>query len=412
MKILQINSHYNQSGAGKIVGAIHDYLREQGHESRVAFGRGKRSHDRDTYFISTKLSIYFSVFVNRFIGINGFTSWLNTKKLVQEISRFKPDVIHLHGLHGYYVNFAILFDYINRNEIPVVWTFHDCHAFTGNCGYSKDCYKWESGCGGCPYLNDYPTTYLFDFTKQMWKKKRELFTTTDTKIIVSPSDWMTKNARKSYFKKYQCITINNGIDTERVFFDQGKEKCRIEHGYKSEDKIILGIAFGLDNPRKGVKYMIQLARDLYDEGIKLILIGWNSKNDHLIDGLDNIETIAFTNNQAELAEYYSLADVFLLPSLDENYATVTLESLACGTPVVGFNVGGIPEQLSNGNGIVVEKENQKEFNKAVMDILNGNANLNSKELIIENTKINNSIYSMASKYEKEYFKIVDKKRSK
>jgi putative colanic acid biosynthesis glycosyltransferase len=185
MKILQINSHYNQSGAGKIVAAIHHYLKEQGHESRVAYGRGRETKESDINFISTKLSVYFSVFVNRFIGINGFTSWITTKNLLKEISSFKPDVIHLHGLHGYYINFKLLFDYINKNEIPIVWTFHDAHAFTGNCGYYKDCNKWENGCGGCPYLNDYPTTYLFDFTKWMWSKKKELFTMTDTKTIVS-----------------------------------------------------------------------------------------------------------------------------------------------------------------------------------------------------------------------------------
>lgn len=409
MKILQINSHYDQSGAGKIVAAIHQYLKEQGYESRVAYGRGRETNEKHISFISTKLSVYFSVFVNRFIGINGFTSWFTTKKLLKEINNFKPDVIHLHGLHGYYINFTLLFNYINKNQIPIVWTFHDCHAFTGNCGYHKDCNKWENGCGECPYLKDYPSTYLFDFTKWMWKKKKKLFTLAHTKTIVSPSEWMTKSAEKSYFKKYNCITINNGIDTERVFFDQGKEKCRIKYGYKSEDKIILGIAFGLDNPRKGVKYMIQLARDLYDEGIKLILIGWNSKNDYLIDSLDNVETIPFTNNQKELAEYYSLADIFLLPSLDENYATVTLESLACGTPVVGFNVGGIPEQLNDGYGIVVEKENQMEFNNAVRKILDGNANLRLKTSIIKNVQTKNSINAMASKYEKEYFKIIDKK---
>lgn len=398
MRIFQINSHYNQSGAGKIVACIHRELKKQGHESMVAYGRGRASDEEGVVKIGSKFEVAFEGLVTRYIGINGFTSWNATRELVNKLNEFSPDVIHLHGLHGYYLNFEILFDYINTNNIPCVWTFHDCHAFSGNCGYHYECDKWINGCHKCEYLREYPTSYWFDFTKTMWEKKKKLFTNTNNKIVVSPSEWMTNDAKKSYFGKYECKTINNGIDTEGIFYQRDKAECREKHGFATADNLVLGIAFGFDDPRKGVKYIIQMARDLEKENIKVILIGWNKRNDHLIADLSNVISMPFTNDQVELAEYYSLSDIFVLPSIAENYATVVLEALACGTPVVGFDVGGTAEQLSDGRGIVVEKGNQTEFNTAVMNVLNSTASLSSSGEIADYIKKNNSISTMVEGY--------------
>lgn len=402
MRIFQINSHYDQSGAGKIVACIHRELKQHGHDSMVAYGRGKVTNEDCIYRIGSKVELAFEGFATRIIGITGFTSWNATKKLIREINKFSPDIIHLHGLHGYYLNFKILFDYINKNNIPCVWTFHDCHAFSGNCGYHYECEKWKIGCYKCQHLTDYPTSYLFDHTKWMWKKKKKLFTQTDNKIIVSPSEWMTNDAKQSFFGKYQCVTINNGIETENVFYRRNREECRKKYGFSLEDKIVLGIAFGFDDPRKGVKYILQMAQDLKVQGVKVILIGWNENNNGLISGLDNVTTIPFTNNQDELAEYYSLADVFVLTSIAENYATVVLESLACGTPVIGFDVGGTSEQLAKKRGTVVKSGNQKQFNEAVIGLLNGYSNVKDSHSISNDIRSNNSIVAMTTKYEQLY----------
>ena len=406
MKVFQINSHYDQSGAGKIVSCIHKELKKRGYDSMVAYGRGHIINERGIYRIGSKFEIAIEGFATRIIGINGFTSWNATKKLVKEIERFSPDVIHIHGLHGYYLNYKILFDYINKNNIPCVWTFHDCHAFSGNCGYHYECEKWKTQCYKCEHLKEYPTSYFFDNTKWMWKEKKKLFTKTDNKIIVSPSDWMTNDAKKSYFGKYECITINNGIDTENIFFRRNKIECRKKHKFFQDDKIVLAIAFGFDDPRKGSKYIIQMARDLKNEDIKFIIIGWKKKNDSFIEGLDNVRTIPFTNNQDELAEYYSLADVFVLPSLAENYATVVIESFACGTPVVGFDVGGVHEQLIGGKGITVPVENQQQFNNAVLNIVNKKVELLNNNEIENYAKINNSVDKMVDKYIDVYRRVL------
>lgn len=408
MRVAQINSHYDQSGAGKVVSCIHRELQGRGHDSMVAYGRGNIASDEGTYRIGSNLEIAFEGFATRAIGIHGFTSWKATADLVKELERFRPDVIHLHGLHGYYLNFEILFNYINTVGIPCVWTFHDCHAFSGNCGYHLDCERWRTGCGDCPHLREYPASLCFDHTGWMWSRKERLLAKNQGMIVVSPSKWMTNDARQSFFGKFECITVNNGIDTEEIFFDRGKTASRKKHGYRLDERIVLGIAFAFDDPRKGVKHLVELARNLEGVPVKVILIGWNPKDRNLIAGLDNVVSIPFTNDQAELAEYYSLADVTLLPSLAENYATVTIESLACGTPVVGFNVGGIPEQLADGRGIVVDVGSQTELEGAVLEILSGGGEVRGREEIIQFTKRNNSVRSMVDKYMAVYERLGSK----
>lgn len=401
MKILQINSHYQKGAAGKIASYIHQELLQRGVSSYVAYGRPPYNKEKNVYYIGNRIERYIEAAVTRVLGINGYTSFYSTWELIRLIKKIKPTIIHLHVIHGYYVNFNMLFNYINKENIPVVWTFHDCHAFTGNCGFYYDCLKWKKGCHNCEYLNDYPKSLFFDFTKNMWKNKNKVFTKTNM-IIVSPSEWMTKGAKMSYFGKYKCVTINNGIDTENTFYNKDKAVLRKKYGFKDSDKILLSISFGQENPRKGVKYVIQLAKDLHHIGFKLILIGWNKKYDESIKGIRGIVTIPFTNDQNELSDYYSLADVFLLPSLAENYATVVIESLACGTPVVGFDVGGVAEQLNNGKGIFVELRNQEKFNKAVMDIAYQKTPIMPRNEIVEYTQKNNSISTMVDKYIEVY----------
>lgn len=399
MKILQINSHYNQGGAGRIVACIHEELLKRGEESYVAYGRGPKSADSNgrCFRFNGSFDVYFSALFSRVAGVNGWSNILATKRLIRFIDRINPDVIHLHALHGYYLNFPMLFRYLNRKKYPCVWTFHDCHAFVGNCGYFFDCQKWKQGCGECTYLRNYPSSMFFDFTKWMWKKKRGLFTCGENKIIVSPSQWLTDEAKKSFLGKYPCITIHNGIDVENTFYPRDKRMCRAKYGFGQDEKIVLGIAVGYDDPRKGAKYILQSARTLQGEA-RFVLIGWEEKNNHMLAGIDNILTLPATSDLETLAEYYSLADVFVLPSLAENYATVSLESMACGTPVVGFDVGGTPEQLGDGRGIIVKAANQDDFTEAVKKAIRSEAGLMSGELLSEQIHKENSTKRMVDEY--------------
>lgn len=403
MRILQINSHYNQGGAARIVACIHKQLLQDGQESYVAYGRGKKAQDENVYRFNCAPEIYVSAFMSRLTGLNGWGNRMATKRLLKYIDKVNPDVIHMHALHGYYLNFGMLFKYLKKKEIPCVWTFHDCHTFVGNCGYFFDCEKWKEGCGKCPYVHNYPKSQFFDFTAYMWQKKKEYFTGLRDMTVVTPSDWLTAEAKKSFMGKYECLTIRNGIDTQNTFYPRDKESCRKKYGYKPEDKIVLGIAVGYSDPRKGAKYIIQAAKALKDEA-KVILIGWEKQNDHMIQGINNIDTLPATSNLDELAEYYSLADVFVLPSLAENYATVSLEAMACGTPVVGFDAGGIPEQLGDSKGLVVKTGDGQAFTEAIRQTLSSDNELKNGEELASITKQENSTGKMVEEYKKIYEK--------
>ncbi len=410
MRILQINSHYDQGGAGKIVANIHRMLlKDENVQSYVAFGRGKIPEDPNTYRFDTQAEVYLSAFLSRYVGLNGWWNWIGTWKLLRYMDRVKPDVIHLHTLHGYYVNFNLLFRYIHKHHISCIWTFHDCHAFTGNCGYYFNCHKWKTGCGNCDRLLEYPTSRFFDFTKYMWNRKKKLVAGTDL-TIVTPSQWLASKVRESFFKQFPCKVIYNGIDTVKMFYPKNASACRRKYHFSEDDRIILGVAVDFQDSRKGGVYILEMARALQDT--KVILVGWNKKNDKLIEDIPNVIPLPATGNPEILTDYYSMADVFVIPSLAENYPTTGLEAMACGTPVVGFDVGGISEQMKEGCGLVVPSGDQEAFNEAVRTVLHsvkcGDGRFLKGPRLAQIIQKDNSERGMAIKYRELYEDTRDK----
>ena len=401
MKILQINSHYDQGGAARIVADLHRQLLKQDIEAYVTYGRGQKTDEANVYKFGSAVGVYVSAFLSRFSGLNGYFNHKATRKLLRLIDNIKPDIIHIHVLHGYYLNVPMLFRYINKNKIPCVWTFHDCHAFVGNCGYFFDCRRWESGCGSCPYLKKYPASQWFDCTKKMWKDKSDWFTGGADKVIVTPSKWLMQEVQKSFMNKYPCKIIPNGVDTQKNFYPRSRENCRHKHGYSDTEKLILGIAVGYRDERKGLNYILHTAKMLEKEA-KVILIGWNKENDSLLQGHSNVKTLENTPDTELLAEYYSMADVFVIPSLAENYPTTVLEAMACGTPVVGFDVGGIAELLTDGKGIVVEAGNGEAFVEAVQRVLQEPDSVLRDAVLAEKIREKNSVEKMTDKYLEMY----------
>lgn len=353
MRIVQINGGAKGS-TGKIMLGIAEVARAQGHEVLCASPITSTNRDAGAncgyYRIGTYNSRRVNVAFARITGYNGCFAWVETYKLLKKIDEFQPDIIHLHNLHDSYINLPMLFSYIKKHDIPVVWTLHDCWAFTGQCPHFTvvKCDKWKAGCYGCPQYKEYPAS-LYDNTKKMWQLKKKWFSGVKNMTIVTPSEWLAGLAKESYLKEYPIRVINNGIDLD--VFKPTKSDFREKYGISPSECVILGVSFGW-NYKKGLDCFVKLRNEL-NEQYRIVLVGTDSSIDKQLPS--GIVSIHRTQNQKELAEVYSAADVFFNPTREEVLGLVNLESLACGTPVVTFNTGGSPECIDEYSGIIVEE---------------------------------------------------------
>lgn len=288
----------------------------------------------------------FHVAMSRITGLDGCFSYWSTKRLLKKAGSF--DLLHLHNLHGYYINLPLLFRYIKKHGIPVVWTLHDCWAFTGHCPHftMAGCERWKNGCHDCPQYREYPQS-LFDNSKRMYKLKKKWFTGVKKLTVVTPSRWLADLAGESFLGEYPVKVIHNGIDLS--VFQPTESDFRTK--YHCEDKfILLGVAFDW-GVRKGLDVFAELSKRL-DDRFQIVLVGTNEQIDSKLPS--NIISIHRTQNQTELAQIYTAADLFVNPTREEVLGLVNIESLACGTPVVTFRSGGSPECIDETCGSVVE----------------------------------------------------------
>ena len=351
MRIVQINGGAKGS-TGKIMMGIADVARAQGHEvmcaSPITTTNRDAGEDCGYYRIGTFNSRRLNVALARITGFNGCFAWFETYKLLKKIDEFKPDIIHLHNLHDSYINLPMLFSYIKKHNVPTVWTLHDCWAFTGQCPHFTivKCDKWKAGCHNCPQYKEYPAS-LYDNTKKMWQLKKKWFTGVKNMTIVTPSIWLARLAQESYLKEYSIQVINNGIDLN--VFKPTQSNFRERYEIPAEKHIILGVSFAWGY-RKGLDCFVEMAEKL-GEQYQIVLVGTDDEIDKNLP--HNIISIHRTQNQKELAEFYSAADVFVMPTREENYPTVNMEAIACGTPVVTFDTGGCAETVDTSTGIIV-----------------------------------------------------------
>lgn len=383
MRIVQINGGAKGS-TGKIMMGIAEVARAQGHEvmcaSPITTTNRDAGEDCGYYRIGTFNSRRVNVALTRITGFNGCFAWLETYKLLKKIDEFKPDIIHLHNLHDSYINLSMLFSYIKKHNVPTVWTLHDCWTFTGQCPHFTivKCDKWKAGCHNCPQYKEYPAS-LYDNTKKMWQLKKKWFTGVKNMTIVTPSEWLAGLARESYLKQYPIEVINNGIDLN--VFRPTHSNFREQYGIPGDKYIVLGVSFAWGY-RKGLDCFVEMAEKL-GEQYQIVLVGTDDEIDKNLP--HNIISIHRTQNQKELAEVYSAADVFVMPTREENYPTVNMEAIACGTPVVTFDTGGSPEMLDDKTGIVVEANDIEATKKAIKDIC-GKKRCNDEEYIVAYSK--------------------------
>lgn len=347
MKVYQINSVCGFGSTGRIALDIADTLAANGDECRIGYGRGNCADSRAFRFESDfEIKLHGSI--SRLTDRQGFYSTAATKRLIADIQQYDPDIIHLHNIHGYYLNADILFRFLRNYNRPVVWTLHDCWAFTGHCAYYSfaGCNRWKDGCHHCPQKKSYPASLLMDRSARNYQQKEKLFSSLPNLTIVTPSDWLRGQVSKSFLHRYPSVTIYNGIDLN-VFTPK---KADILEKYDLTDKkIVLGVA-NVWEPRKGLQDLTALSLLLPDE-YQVVVVGLNGAQ---IEQLPkNMIGIQRTETAEELAQIYSAAHVYVNTSYEETMGLTTVEALACGTGVVVYDQTAVPEVITNECGAVV-----------------------------------------------------------
>ena len=367
MRVLQVNMAHNGS-TGKIMLNISKVLREKGEYTRTFAAKVYSKNKRIPYpdlenhgYFGNRSEAFLHTALGQLTGLNGCFSHLGTYRLIKECKKFNPDVIHLHNLHSFCINLPMLFRYVKKNGIPVVWTLHDCWAFTGHCPHfvMVNCDRWKGECHNCPQLSVYPKSRV-DNTNLAHRLKKKWFSGVENMTLVTPSKWLCDLAKESFMKDYPIKVINNGIDLST--FKPAESDFREKYGL-ADKKVILGVASDWGK-RKGLDVFTELS-DRLDDSYRIVLVGIDGKAQNLPE---KIITVKRTENQKELAEIYTAADLFVNPTREENYPTVNMESLACGTPVLTFKTGGSPEIIDSTCGSAVEVDDVDAMEKEILRI--------------------------------------------
>lgn len=362
MRICYLNAWGNGS-TGRSVEQLAKKCKSSGDEYISFYGRGNSYLD-DAICYTTKASLYCDVVFSRLFDNQGLNSKIQTGKILKKIDEFGPDIIHIHNLHGYWINYDRLFEYINRKKIKVVWTLHDSWPMTGHCAcYSYlNCDRFNNGCGDCPGKREYPVA-LVDRSCKNVKRKIEVFSSVEQMTFVTPSEWMKRNVEGSALSKYPVKVIHNQIDND-VFRYQEDKTIKERLGIPKDKKIVLYVAANTADPWKGFSIFKETVEMLPDDYHVVIVGQCDLMNTGKLTNLGRI------NDASELAKVYSMADVLANPSLDDNYPTVNLEALACGLPIAAFETGGIPEQIDETCGILSKEKTKDDLVKSII-ILSG-----------------------------------------
>jgi glycosyltransferase involved in cell wall biosynthesis len=351
-KLLQINITANWGSHGKIAEDIGALTIENGWDSHIAYGRWSNESKSQLYHIGNMADEYLHGIASRIFDNHGLMSVGATKKLIDYIRQINPDIIHLHNIHGYYLNYPLLFEYLSKYGKPVVWTLHDCWTFTGHCAHYMfaNCEKWKTECNNCPLLSNYPASMLFDRSKKNFQQKKQSFLSVDNLTLVPVSKWLEGELRQSFFKTKNIHLIQNGIDVQRFTPIGQKDNILAKYGIPQNKKVILGVASNWY--RKGLDDFIAI-RHMLPNDYHIILVGLSKKDKKKLP--NNIIGIMRTENIDELVALYSACDVFFNPTWEDNFPTTNLEAMACGTPVITYNTGGSPEVITPETGIVIER---------------------------------------------------------
>ena len=363
-KVVQINPAVNFSSTGRIVEQIGKCAIDRGWTCYVAHGAryAKPSELKDIH-IESKLSERVHAIYSMLFDAQGLGSYYSTKRLARFLKKERPDIIHLHNIHGYYLNYPVLFEYIKEEQPQVVWTIHDSWAYTGHCVAYEPiaCEKWKTGCNHCPIKHSYPYSLFLDRSRQNYDRKKRAFTSAEKMTIVPVSDFLVRDMAQSFLGNYPFHRIYSGIDTS--VFKPTESSIRKELGL--EDKfVILGVASGWGKEGRMTGFL--KLRELLDNNYHIVLVGLTTEQiSNMPQGITGLPP---TPNREELAKIYTMADVFLNPTLQDTFGLTSVEAQSCGTPSIVYRTGGAPETVDETTGIVVEKNDIDALKEAVLTI--------------------------------------------
>ncbi|GAP44988.1 glycosyltransferase [Lentimicrobium saccharophilum] len=362
MIIQQINTTLRTVAPGRIAEEIGEILVDTGHTSYIGYGRKLRPSASKLIKIGSGFDQSLHGITTRLFDMHGFGSRFATVRFVKKVSLINPDLIHLHNLHGYYLNIEVLFNYLKKIQKPVIWTLHDCWPFTGHCSYFDyvGCNKWKSECYSCPNRMAYPRSLVVDNSRVNFIKKKHLFSGLEKLTFVAPSAWMAGLLKQSFLSGYPVEIIHNGVDVNVFRPSRQREKLKRRYGVSGRN-VILGVASIWDR-RKGLSDFIKLSSMLSEDQV-IILVGL--KKSQIKDLPGNVIGIRRTESLNDLAELYSMADVFVNPTFVDNFPTTNIEALACGTPVITYRTGGSPEAVDDNTGLIVEKGDVKRLFESI-----------------------------------------------
>ncbi len=348
MRVAHINVTSGLS-TGRVASGVCEALEDMGHRALLCYSRGYPPQKTPGYRVGNPVDVRLHALGARLTDRAGFFSRYATKRLVKQLTLYKPDVIHLHNLHGYYLDIPTLFRYLAKAGIPVVWTLHDCWAFTGHCAYYSmaKCDRWRSGCGHCPQRGTYPKSLLLDQSSRNWQQKREAFLSVPNLTLVTPSVWLGREVSRSFLGKRPIRVIQNGVDV--VDFRPCDEPELLSDVVKRyglaqlEGKHMLLSVASTWEKRKGFDDLVALSQ-LLREDLCLVLVGLNDLQCR--DLPDNMVGLPLTQSIRELRALYTAADLCLSLSHEETQGMTLLEALACGTQVLCYAATALPETVT------------------------------------------------------------------
>lgn len=368
-KLLQINPVIRtNTSTGRIMKEIGEIAISRGWESYLAYSKardGVPEHTSKLVPIGNRLDLLVHWLATRLFDAHGLASRIATRQFVKRIREIDPDIIHIHNVHGYFLNYRILFDYLAKCGKPVIWTVHDCWLFTGHCYHysAASCMKWKEGCDCCPQKRAFPSSFLLDRSKRNYAYKRASFTSVDDFTIVTVSEWMKREMGSSFLRDKRFKVIHNGIDTS-VFKPVSTESVSRKYGLQ-KGHVILGVA-SIWLKEKGLDDLIRLSSLLGEDETLLIVGGMSGEQERSLP--DTIRRIGRTSDVRELAALYSRATVLVNPTWQDNYPTVNLEAISCGTPVVTYATGGSVESVPEGGGFIVDQGDVETMLSAAREI--------------------------------------------